>query len=86
MPVRSDKLPKSQTADRFEATTFWTVHQSPPKNIPPSKTPAAKAEIKLKYSFIVFLLLPNLIFFFGNPIPGIKAANRQTDDEQRQRP
>ena len=42
--VRSRRLPKNQTAGCWDETPLRTVHQSPPKKIVPSTTPAEQRQ------------------------------------------
>src|ERR1022692_3546612 len=87
MLVRSNILPKNQSAGRVDAKPLRMVHQRPPKNIAPSKTPASRAGTRLKVSLIViFLLLSHLLVFLVHPVPGIEAADCQAGDQQHQRP
>src|ERR1035438_673162 len=87
MLVRSNRLPKNQSAGWLEEKPLRTVHHRPPKNIAPSKTPITRASARLKISFIVILLLlAHLLVFFVHPVPGIQTADYQAGDQQRQRP
>jgi hypothetical protein len=51
MLVRSSRLPRNQSAGRFDERPLRTVHQRPPKKNTPSKTPALPAEHQ-NHSFI----------------------------------
>ena len=77
MPIRSNMLPRNQSAGDLEKTPLRTVHQRPPKNIAPSKRPATKANTKIKKLFIVFLsFVVHGLVFLGDPMPRIQTADR----------
>src|SRR5271156_6596704 len=87
MLIRSSRLPKNQSAGRWDERPFRTVHQRPPKKIAPSHAPAANASARDKKSFIVILLfVPNLLVFLGHPMPRIQTADDQADNQQHQSP
>src|ERR1035441_3515737 len=81
MLVRSNILPKNQSAGRVDAKPLRMVHHRPPKNIAPSKTPASRAGTRLKVSLIVvFLFLSHLLVFLVHPVPGIQAADCRSEE------
>src|ERR1022692_2352652 len=87
MLVRSNRLPKNRSAGCLDETPLRTVHQRPPKNIAPSRTPPSRASTRPKASVIVVLLfVSHLLVFLAHPMPGIQTAENQADDQKRQRP
>src|ERR1035438_5174871 len=85
--VRSNRLQRNQSAGCWDEEPLRTVHQRPPKNITPSKTPVTVANTRLKASVIIILLfLPHLLVFLVHPMPGIQTADGQANDQQHQRP
>src|ERR1039458_4430636 len=87
MLVRSHRLPRNQRAARLDETPLRTVHQRPPKNIAPSKMPAARAGSRRKVSFIAHLLfLAHFLILLIHPMPGIQTTDGQADNQQHQRP
>src|SRR5512135_1920667 len=80
-------LPRNQSAGCLDETLLRTVHQRPPKNSAPSKTPVTKASARTTLSFIMILLVPlHLLVLLIHPMPGIHTPDDQPDDQQRQRP
>src|ERR1039458_1253475 len=87
MPVRSNRLPRNQSAGCVDEEILRIVHQRPPKNIAPSKTPVTKASARLTVSFVTILIyLSHLLVFLVYPVPGIQTADCQADNQQHQRP
>src|SRR5471030_901283 len=87
MLMRSSPLPRNQSAGCGDETPWRTVHHNPPKKIAPSKPPASPASVSVSVSFIAVLrFLPHRLVLLRHPIPRIQTADRETDDQQRQRP
>src|ERR1035438_2630533 len=87
MAVRSNTLHRNQSAGCLDDTPLRTVHQRPPKNIAPTKTPVSRDSARRTISFVMILLfLLHLLVFLPHPMPGIRAADDQARNQQSQRP
>src|ERR1035437_5820200 len=87
MPMRTIRLTKTNSPGRCEETHLLTVHHRPPKKSTPSPIPAIPAKMILMVSFMVILpFITNGFVFLVHPMPGVKATNYESGNQQGQGP